>query len=808
MNSPFFSLLHRSFRDVIGPQSQRTSIRLALLSAVIVAAPVATAGTFQVRKAIDSNYAYNTRGLVLASDGRLYGLSKNGGTSNEGAIFSLSPNGTNFTIVHSFSAATEGNAPNGYLTEFAGKLYGLTSAGGAHGLGTLFAYAPLGLFSAHSFTTAEGGTPLGSLVYANGKLYGTTTSDGAQGHGTVFSAAPVSLAVTVLHDFSTLENGTGSTPMLAADGKLYGTSSNAVFSITNTDIYTPLLTLTSDQGASLGDLTQDPLSGQLFGFAATGGHSGLGTIFSLTTSSGSPVTVLHHFSGTEGSAPVGGPLLFRGRLFGASNQGGDKGDGTLFSCDTTDGGSFAVEHTFDYPAEGGYSWGRLIVASGLIYGSTATGGTAASGSVFSYDPNDAPHAQFFIFPNPATVGTNILFNGAFSSDPNQGDQIVNYAWNVGDGTPVLSGGGYGYITHTYHVAGVFDVSLTVTDTYGATNTTSFSLTVTKVSQAINFPPLGNKYFGAPPSTLIATTTSGLTPTFYLLYGPATIQGNTITFTGTGSGRVRASQPGNGLYAAAPDVEQAFTVSASVAGDFDADGQQDIVFENRTTGARYLWLMHGTAYAAGVDLGTLPTVWQLVAVADFNHDGRPDLLFENTVTGDRYVWLMNGTVFSSGVDLGVVSTNWHIAGAADFNNDGKPDILWENTVTGDRYVWLMNGTTFNSGVSLGNVATAFRIVDAVDFNGDGQTDIVWENTATGKRVLWLMNGTTFTSSVSLGIVSVDYHIVTAADFNGDSQPDILFENTVTGDRYLWLMNGTAYSSGVDLGVVSTDWHIAN
>ncbi|MBV9159378.1 MAG: hypothetical protein JO019_02145, partial [Candidatus Kaiserbacteria bacterium] len=46
----------------------------------------------------------------------------------------------------------------------------------------------------------------------------------------------------------------------------------------------------------------------------------------------------------------------------------------------------------------------------------------------------------------------------------------------------------------------------------------------------------------------------------IVSGPATISGNTITITGTGTVDVRASQAGNSLYSAATPVDQTFTVN--------------------------------------------------------------------------------------------------------------------------------------------------------------------------------------------------------------------------------------------------------
>ena len=82
-------------------------------------------------------------------------------------------------------------------------------------------------------------------------------------------------------------------------------------------------------------------------------------------------------------------------------------------------------------------------------------------------------------------------------------------------------------------------------------------------QTINFGPLSSKTYGDPPFTVSATASSGLTVSFSILSGPATISSNTITITGVGTVTVQASQAGNGSYQAAPNVDQSFVVSPKV-----------------------------------------------------------------------------------------------------------------------------------------------------------------------------------------------------------------------------------------------------
>jgi hypothetical protein len=70
-------------------------------------------------------------------------------------------------------------------------------------------------------------------------------------------------------------------------------------------------------------------------------------------------------------------------------------------------------------------------------------------------------------------------------------------------------------------------------------------------------------------------------------------------------------------------------------------------------------MNGTAFSSSVYLGNVGTQWRIVSTEDFSGAGQPDIVFENTTTGDRYIWLMSGTTFGSSYFLGNVATQWEI-----------------------------------------------------------------------------------------------------------------------------------------------------
>jgi hypothetical protein len=70
-------------------------------------------------------------------------------------------------------------------------------------------------------------------------------------------------------------------------------------------------------------------------------------------------------------------------------------------------------------------------------------------------------------------------------------------------------------------------------------------------------------------------------------------------------------------------------------------------------------MSGTNSIGAAALATEPISWKIVGSGDFNGDGKPDILWQNSVTGQRVIWLMDGTSYSSLVDLGTVPTAWDI-----------------------------------------------------------------------------------------------------------------------------------------------------
>ena len=252
------------------------------------------------------------------------------------------------------------------------------------------------------------------------------------------------------------------------------------------------------------------------------------------------------------------------------------------------------------------------------------------------------------------------------------------------------------------------------------------------------------------------------------------------------------------------------MSFSALRDFNNDGKADIFVTFTDTGDRSLWLMDGTNLAAVTwpYSGQLSPDWVVNGTGDFNDDGQPDVLFSNIVTGERQLWLMNGTAISSIVSLGVYSTDWVFDYAADFTKDGRTDILASNTVTGERAIWIMDRTVVYYVSTLGVWPPGLTVAGVGDFDGDGRTDILLFDAVAGGGTIWLMNGVSINTAGSLPVLASTWRFSLVGDFDGDGKDDILLTDTATGERVVWLMNGYAVKASASLGILSTDWLIRN
>ncbi len=219
----------------------------------------------------------------------------------------------------------------------------------------------------------------------DGNFYGTTNGGGSAGQcGTVYQLTPTG-TVTTLHSFTYNIDGCDLTSgvTMGSDGFLYGTTHFTIFKISLSGAFTLLYTTTGNGPNLINGLIQAS-DGNFYGTSSEGGTAPQGTIFRMTPASA--LTVLVNFPDPKLGTGPKGPLIQAsdGNLYGTTASGGGGAAGTVFKM--TLGGTTSVLHTFCSTMsngnclDGSLPWNGLLQASdGNLYGTTQAGGTGGPG---------------------------------------------------------------------------------------------------------------------------------------------------------------------------------------------------------------------------------------------------------------------------------------------------------------------------------------------------------------------------------------------------------------------------------------------
>jgi len=253
-------------------------------------------------------------------------------------------------------------------------------------------------------------------------------------------------------------------------------------------------------------------------------------------------------------------------------------------------------------------------------------------------------------------------------------------------------------------------------------------------------------------------------------------------------------------------DRTVVIKQPTAADVTGTGMGDILLQNATTGACYVWEMDGTTIANAGFVGWSPgSQWRAAGSGDANADGYADILLQDSTTGSCYLWAMDGTIAGAASVIAAASgfvgwnpgTAWRAVGMGDFNGDLQSDVLLQNTTTGACYTWLLNGNTVIGSGFLGWApGSQWQARGIGDFNADGISDIALQDTTNGAVYLWTLsgavNGAASVVAAQSGFVAwtpgANWVLRDSPDLNGDGRSDMLLQESATGGLYAWLLDG--------------------
>lgn len=340
------------------------------------------------------------KGLVEAGNGLLYGVTSNGGTFNQGLLFSFDPNTYTFVKLFDFN---ELSFPIGNL--FCSQeniLYGTTSVGGVYDNGTAYKFdINTGTYSKiHDFNgSIDGSTPGRELTLgANGNLYSFSRADGAFNLGTIFE---INLLTNTFSKKIDLDNSIGMNPIekltLANDGNFYGVcqrgGANGVGAI-------------FQYNANLNQLSKkmDIINGNINGGSPYSGFllGSDGFLYSTTLSALNQYDYLNNVYTKKidfiQNSGINNKNLFinsiNGKILGINISGIDR---FLFEYDLSSN-VLTNKYTFIGGLNGLNPTGSLLKATdGNFYGMTPYGGNYDNGIIFRINPVSKLFKKIFDF---------------------------------------------------------------------------------------------------------------------------------------------------------------------------------------------------------------------------------------------------------------------------------------------------------------------------------------------------------------------------------------------------------------------------
>ena len=225
---------------------------------------------------------------------------------------------------------------------------------------------------------------------------------------------------------------------------------------------------------------------------------------------------------------------------------------------------------------------------------------------------------------------------------------------------------------------------------------------------------------------------------------------------------------------------------ATSGDYNGDGNADLVWVNDTTHDVQVWLMTGQTVTAtrGYNVGA---GWQLAASGHFYPRNVWDLVWVNQSAGAMQIWFMDdgGTGNVAGSQNYSFGPGWALQDVGDFYGRGQHDLLWRGP--GTAQIWSMDGAVIRSATNF-NVPAGWEVGGVGDLDGDGRDDIIWVNASLGLGQMWLMNGDTIAAAQNFNLPPAPWMLLNVQPYRITGTANLAWYNPSINTIQVWSMNG--------------------
>ncbi len=350
----------------------------------------------------------------------------------------------------------------------------------------------------------------------------------------------------------------------------------------------------------------------------------------------------------------------------------------------------------------------------------------------------------------------------------------------------LSSGGV--LSGTPTVIGVFNVTVRVTDSNGATGFRTYAITITQSSQTITF-TLPTTAIVNSSVVLAATASSGLPVTYQVSTAlTCRLTGNTLSYIALGVCTVVASQTGNANYLAASNV----TTNQNVA---TTGGPRPLMLRNAAgQSMRGDFVGNVIQFTPTADPGV---AFRVVGSADLNGNGSPDFVYQSIVQGefgDVRSW--PDYLAANDFLLRPLKRTWELQAAGDLDGDGRGDLVWRFTGqspniddTGVSYIWFTNGSAVTQVRKRGGAPLNWTLLGAIDVNRDFAADMLYLSPGREIRVLMATPNRTC-ANVLGGSLPAGFTAMKIGEFTGNRLGEIFVRDLATGQNRIVVLDGNS------------------